>query len=80
MKINVLFFGILKDIVKKSTLEIEVAENATTDVLKTSLLQRYDGLQQFSNFSIAVNEEYADANYVLQNNDVVALIPPVSGG
>jgi len=27
-----------------------------------------------------VNEEYADADYVLQTNDIVALIPPVSGG
>ena len=80
MKITVLFFGILKDIVKKNSLELQMDGNATTDSLKDSLLQRYDGLEHYSNFSIAVNEEYADEGHELKPNDVVALIPPVSGG
>jgi molybdopterin converting factor small subunit len=29
---------------------------------------------------VAVNEEYVDTNYILKDGDVVALIPPVSGG
>ncbi len=29
---------------------------------------------------LALNEEFADPNTLLKNNDVVALIPPVSGG
>jgi molybdopterin converting factor subunit 1 len=29
---------------------------------------------------VAVNLEYAERDYVLQSNDEIALIPPVSGG
>jgi molybdopterin converting factor small subunit len=29
---------------------------------------------------VAVNQEYADRQTVLQNGDEVAIIPPVSGG
>ncbi len=30
--------------------------------------------------AFAVNQEYVDRNYPLQDNDEVAFIPPVSGG
>lgn len=29
---------------------------------------------------VAVNDEYHDHDYVLHDNDEIALIPPVSGG
>ncbi len=80
MKITLLFFGILKDIIGDTSKELQVTESITVDGLKTHLLQKYKELTNFSNFSIAVNEEYVKANDILKTNDVVALIPPVSGG
>lgn len=80
MKITVLFFGILKDIVEKNSLSIEIESNCTIDNFKKQLMNEYQKLTKFTNFSVAVNEEYVDENYVLKSNDVVALIPPVSGG
>ncbi|HBK70361.1 MAG TPA: molybdopterin synthase sulfur carrier subunit [Flavobacteriaceae bacterium] len=80
MKIQILFFGILKDIVGKNTLEITEEEGTSIAALKAALLERYTKLNDFSNFSIAVNEEYVTTNYRLKANDTVALIPPVSGG
>lgn len=80
MKITVLLFGILKDIVGENSLELLMENDNTIDNLKELLLKKYGKLNSFSNFSVAVNEEYADLSYVLKNNDVVALIPPVSGG
>ena len=79
MKITVLLFGI-RDIVGENTLELDLEKAILIGQLKQDLLKKYNNLQQYSNFSIAVNEEYVDLNYVLQPNDVVALIPPVSGG
>lgn len=80
MKITVLLFGILKDIVGENSLELQLGNHNNIGLLKEYLLNEYDKLNDFSNFSIAVNEEYVDLNYVLKINDVVALIPPVSGG
>jgi molybdopterin converting factor subunit 1 len=80
MKITVLLFGIIRDIIGENTLELDLEKAILIGQLKQDLLKKYINLQQYSNFSIAVNEEYVDLNYVLQPNDVVALIPPVSGG
>ncbi len=80
MKITVLLFGILKDIIGENSLKLHMENNSTIDNLKESLLKEYTKLDSFSNFSVAVNEEYVDLNYILKGNDVVALIPPVSGG
>ena len=80
MKITVLLFGIIRDVTGENTLKLELEKAITIGQLKQDLLKKYNNLQRYSNFSIAVNEEYVDLNYVLQANDVVALIPPVSGG
>ncbi len=80
MKITVLLFGIIRDVIGENTLKLDLEKVISIGQLKRDLLKKYNKLQQYSNFSIAVNEEYVDLNYVLQPNDVVALIPPVSGG
>lgn len=80
MKITVLLFGIIRDLIGENTLKLDLEKAISIGQFKQDLLKKYDNLQQYSNFSIAVNEEYVDLNYVLQPNDVVALIPPVSGG
>lgn len=80
MKITVLLFGIIRDIIGENTLELDLEKAILIGQLKQDLLKKYNNLQQYSNFSIAVNEEYVELNYVLQPNDIVALIPPVSGG
>ncbi len=80
MKITVLLFGIIRDLIGENTLKFDLDKEISIGQLKQDLLKKYNNLQQYSNFSIAVNEEYVDLNYVLQPNDVVALIPPVSGG
>ena len=80
MKITVLLFGIIRDVLGENTLKLDLEKATTIEQLKKDLLKKYNNLNRYQNFSIAVNEEYADADYVLQTNDIVALIPPVSGG
>ena len=80
MKITVLLFGIIRDLIGENILKLDLEKAISIGQFKQDLLKKYNDLQQYSNFSIAVNEEYVDLNYVLQANDVVALIPPVSGG
>jgi molybdopterin converting factor subunit 1 len=80
MKIQLLFFGIAKDLAGKSSIYYDVKENTTVASLKASIITNYSGLKNSHEFAIAVNEEYADDEVVLKENDVVAIIPPVSGG
>lgn len=51
----------------------------TVGQLKQQLIQKYPSIQE-SAMQFAVNEEYALPEDPLAAGDVVALIPPVSGG
>ena len=80
MKITVLFFGITTDLVGKNTISYTVENNISIEKLKEILKTDFPNLKNINDFAIAVNEEYANNKIVLKSGDVVAIIPPVSGG
>jgi len=83
---NILLFGVTKDIVGSSSLSIPVANISGINTLKTvGALKEYLGntypdLKKLSSLAIAVNNNYADDNTAIDTYDEIALIPPVSGG
>ena len=80
MHIEILLFGILRDIIGENKLRKKIDVGTTLIDLKKELARSYPKLVQYQNYSIAVNENYAEDAALLKENDVVALIPPVSGG
>jgi molybdopterin converting factor subunit 1 len=80
MKINVLAFGIAKDIFGGSSVDVELPEHSTTGNLKQSLEDSYPRLKHLVSYMVAVNNEYAQDEGVLTERDEIAIIPPVSGG
>jgi molybdopterin converting factor subunit 1 len=80
MKVSVLAFGIAKDIFGSPSVDLELPEPGTTGNLKQSLEQRYPRLKQLASYMVAVNNEYAQDECILNEHDEVAIIPPVSGG
>ena len=80
MIITILLFGILRDVVGESKLDRAVNSNATLGMLREDLAKEFPELNNYKNYSIAVNEVYAENDCIIKENDVVALIPPVSGG
>jgi len=80
MNINILFFGITSDFVGKSKLNYTIDQKSTVKNLKKELTNLYPNLSNIKEFAIAVNEEYAEDDLILNDGDVVAIIPPVSGG
>lgn len=80
MKIKVLLFGISTDLVGSNSMEYEVSQNATIADFKKNFQEQFPSLTQLNSYAIAVNENYAENTTELQENDVVAIIPPVSGG
>lgn len=80
MNITILFFGITTDLVGENSISLTIEENTTVENLKGILKSEYVGLKNINDFAIAVNEDYATNDLLIKNGDVVAIIPPVSGG
>lgn len=80
MTVQLLFFGISTDLVGANTMTKVLNDNTTVKDLREVLAIDYAGLNRIHEFAIAVNENYAEDELVLTNGDIVAIIPPVSGG
>jgi molybdopterin converting factor subunit 1 len=80
MKINVLAFGIAKDIFGDSSVSVELCNDATLSNLKYLLEQQHPKLKQLATYMVAVNNEYALDGDIIHERDEIAIIPPVSGG
>ena len=80
MKIKLLLFGITRDLLNANEVSFEVLENSSIKNLKKELHSKHPSLENINSYAIAVNENYATDDLILQENDIIAIIPPVSGG
>ncbi|MFP4091048.1 MAG: molybdopterin converting factor subunit 1 [Cyclobacteriaceae bacterium] len=80
MQLNILLFGITKEIVGQQKLRLQMPEQATVPQLLEKLHQEYPQLKELQSLMVAVNNEYGQVQQALQESDEIALIPPVSGG
>jgi molybdopterin synthase catalytic subunit len=81
--IRVLFFGAARDVVDQnsSLLLLTLETPATVARAFQQLVTQFHGLERFGrSLLFAVNQEYATQETVLENNDELAIFPPVSGG
>jgi molybdopterin synthase catalytic subunit len=81
MRVTVLFFGVLKEMLSSASQTLDLPAGSTVD----AVLEHYRELlpQQpklWSTLAIAVNQSYAVKGCLLRDGDEVALLPPVSGG
>ncbi len=78
---KLLLFGITRDIVGQSEVDYELKSTETNvGKLLQDLKNQFPELSKLNSLAIAVNEEYAQNDVIIDQNDTVALIPPVSGG
>jgi molybdopterin converting factor small subunit len=79
MKVNILAFGIAKEIFGGNKLVIDF-DGSTSQDLKKTLEQQFPLLKQLPSYLVAVNSEYVNDTVDINSNDEIAIIPPVSGG
>ena len=58
----------------------DVDDAMTIGGLKETLIEQYEDFTKLKSLRFAVNEEYVEDSYTLNEGDEVVLIPPVSGG
>jgi molybdopterin converting factor subunit 1 len=81
MRVRVLFFGQLKEIVGRAGDEAELSDGARVEDLFARYANRFPRLAEFRPSVVAsVNQEFAEWRAPLAAGDEVAFLPPVSGG
>jgi len=75
MEIKVIAFGQIAEITGKELM----LEAGDIDSLKLHLIQKFPELSD-KKLAFAVNKKLTQNNVILNQNDVVALMPPYSGG
>jgi molybdopterin synthase sulfur carrier subunit len=80
MEINILAFGVAKEIFGGPFVSVHLTNDATVYNLKYLLEDKYPRLKQLASYMVAVNDEYALDGDNIHERDEIAIIPPVSGG
>ena len=80
MLVTVVFFASYREITGVTSARIALAAGSTVAELVALICARYPGLPDADRIVAAVNNEYREPDFVLDDGDEVALIPPVSGG
>ena len=81
MRVKVLLFGQLRDIVGCQEELLELEPGTRLAAVMTHYAERYPKFQGLNNsIACSINQEYAQGTAVLREGDEVGLLPPVSGG
>jgi len=81
MRVKVLFFGMLKEIVGSAEEQLTVADGAQLRSIFDHYAGRFPRLGQLSSsIVLARNHEFSDGSACVTDGDEVAFLPPVSGG
>ena len=81
MKVTVRFFAMFREQLGTGQATIDLPEGSTArDGFDTALADAPSLRGLAGSVMLMVNEEYVDRDHVLQEDDELAIIPPVSGG
>ena len=81
MRVEVLFFGMLKDITGIAKQRIEVPDQATVADVWNYCVDRFPRMQSLQpHLRFALNQEFAKLDARVSQDDEIAFLPPVSGG
>jgi MoaE-MoaD fusion protein len=81
MRVRVLLFGQLKDILGRAEDSLELESGARLSAVTAYYSKQFPQFGPMANsIACSINQEYADSSASLHEGDEVGLLPPVSGG
>ncbi len=81
VRVKVLFFGMLKDIVGRSEDQIDLADGARLESVFAHYARQFPRLTDLQgSIVLACNQEFRDRSAAIHEGDEIAFLPPVSGG
>jgi molybdopterin converting factor small subunit len=81
IKVRAEFYSVVKEIIDASAFELSLPKNATVNDLFERLKKSYPKLRDFEkSILFGIDVEFVDRTYVLNDGDVIAIMPPVQGG
>jgi molybdopterin synthase catalytic subunit len=81
MRVNVLFFGALKDVTGQTRDTLELAAPARLSTVFDHYAALYPRLRELAaSIVLARNHEFAAPSIAVEDGDEIAFLPPVSGG
>ncbi len=80
MRLSVLLFASAREAIGARSIDLDLPSGSTVGALVHHLRAAYPQLSTLPELVISVNLEYASLELTLNEDDEVALIPPVSGG
>jgi len=77
MSIKILYFASLRERIGRGSDTLELSKSLKVD----QVWQQVTGQESFpDDILIALNQEYTDANSIVNDGDEIAFFPPVTGG
>ncbi len=81
MKIRLLYFAVLRDIAGTNAADLDLPAGSSAADVWLRLRSQHRELTDYRQPPlVAINEEYASPERVLNDGDELAFIPPVAGG
>ena len=80
MRITVLYFASLADKAQQGQQQLDLADNLSLSALYAQLKQQHGFELDISKVRVAINDEFASWDDVINDGDTIAFIPPVAGG
>ena len=81
MNLQVQLFAAARDAAGQSSVEVRLSAGGSVGDLREQLLQNFPNMNSMAMLLfVAVNNEYAEDDQVLNETDTIACFPPVSGG
>ncbi len=80
MRITVLYFASFRELMGVGDEDLQIPTGSTVGAVLERIREVHSELTETEKMLVAVNGSFAEAGLLLNDGDVVAFFPPVSGG